>query len=173
MSWNNDHIPEIDISYDTSEAERTLASISAMLDKNGFGDAGRELRIRSARALTAGKRAVDDMADQTTKEVADLMRERQYRQPSYHPGTYAFNHKANNQHMVDRLKDHKDGNKHRIYSDITNKGYNYSQAFEFGLLTKNYPAHHPFQDAANHLGLNQLHGKLDDQVNDAIREGFD
>ena len=173
MAWNNNYVPEIDLSYETDDTKQMMAEISAMLDKNGFGDAGRKLRIRTARALIAGDRAVNSMADQTVQEVAGLMRDRQYRQKSYHPGTYAFNHKVNNQHMVDRLKDHKDGNTHRIYTDITNKGYNYSQAFEFGLLTKNYPAHHPFQDAANHLGLNQMNGKLDSQVDEAIRKGFD
>lgn len=173
MSWTNDHVPEIDIDYDDEEAKQTLAEISAVLDKNGFGDAGRELRIRSARALTAGERAVDDMADKTVQEVSTLMRERQYRQPSYHPGVYAFDHKVNNQHMVDRLKDHKDGNKHRIYTDINNNGYNYSQAFEFGLLTRKYPAHHPFEDAANHLNLHSGNGNLDDDVSNAISRGFD
>ena len=173
MSWTNDTVPEIDIDYDTDNAKQMLAQISAVLDKNGFGDAGRELRVRTARALIAGQRAVNDMADRTVNEVSTLMRERQYRQPSYHPGIKAFDRKVNNQHMVDRLKDHVNGDKHRIYTDINNKGYNYSQAFEFGLLTRKYPAHHPFQDAANHLNLNQPDGKLDQDVSEAIRRGFD
>lgn len=86
MAWNNNYVPEIDLSYETDDAKQTMAEISAMLDKNGFGDAGRELRIRTARALIAGDRAVNSMADQTVQEVAGLMRDRQYRQKSYHPG---------------------------------------------------------------------------------------
>lgn len=173
MSWNNDSIPEIDISYDDGQMKRTIASISSMLDRNHFGDAGAKLRNMTRAASHNGEMAVNKAAERTTNEVRDLMRERQYRQPSYHPGVKAFDHKANNQHMVDRLKDHRDGNKHRIFTDITNGGYNYSQAFEFGLLTRRYPAHHPFQDAASHLGLNQMNGSFDDEINEAIRKGFD
>lgn len=168
MSWNNDHIPEIVYDYDDEDMRKTMATLAATLDKNNFGDAGSKLLNMTARASVNGERAVNKTANETVKEVADLMRDRQYRQPSYHPGTYAFDHKANNQHMVDRLKDHVDGNKHTIYTDITNKGYNYSQAFEFGLLTRKYPAHHPFEDAANHLN-----GELEKNVDEGIRKGFE
>lgn len=173
MSWNNDNVPEIDISYDDSQMKQTMANISAMLDKNNFGDAGAKLRNMTASASYNCEQAVNKMAEQTTSEVRNLMRERQYRQPSYHPGVRAFDRKADSQHMVNNLKDHVDDNKHRIFTSTTNNGYNYSQAFEFGLLTKNYPAHHPFQDAATHLGLNQLNGSFDDEINEAIRKGFD
>lgn len=172
MSWNNDNVPEIDISYDDSQMKSVMASISATLDKNNFGTAGAELQNMAAMASYNGERAVNKLAEQTTDEVRNLMEERQYRQPSYHPGVKAFDRKANNQRMVDNLKDHVENNKHRIYTTTTNGGYNYSQAFEFGLLTRNYPAHHPFQDAATHLGLNQMNGSFDDEINEAIRRGF-
>lgn len=172
MSWNNDNIPEIDISYQDSQMRSVMANISAMLDKNNFGNAGAKLRNMTAMASYNGERAVNKMAEQTTDEVRNLMRERQYRQPSYHPGVKAFDRKANNQRMVDNLKDHVKDNNHRIYTTTTNGGYNYSQACEFGLLTRNYPAHHPFQDAANHLGLNQLNSSFDDEVNEALQKGF-
>lgn len=168
MSWNNDNIPQIIYDYDDESMRKTMASISAMLDKNGFGSAGSELLNRTARASVEAQNAVNKTADDTVKEVANLMKERQYRQPSYHPGLKAFSRKANNQRMVEGLKDHREDNKHVIYTDTTNNGYNYSQAFEFGLLTRNYPAHHPFQDAANHLK-----GELDKNVNEALRKGFD
>lgn len=173
MSWNNDNIPEIDISYQDSQMKSVMANISATLDKNNFGDAGARLRNMTAMASYNGERAVNKLAERTTDEVRNLMKERQYRQPSYHPGVKAFDRKANNQRMVDNLKDHVKDNKHRIYTTTTNGGYNYSQAFEFGLLTRKYPAHHPFQDAANHLNLNQPDGKLDQDVSEAIRRGFD
>lgn len=168
MSWNNDHIPEIVYDYDDESMRKTLAVLAATLDKNHFGNAGNHLRHMAARASINGERAVNKTANQTVKEVGDLMKERQYRQPSYHPGTYAYEHKANNQRLVHRLSDHVDGNKHTIYSDVTNKGYNYSQAFEFGLLTRNYPAHHPFQDAGTHL-----RGVLEKNVDEGIRKGFE
>lgn len=173
MSWTNDNIPEIVFDYDDSQMKSVMAQISATLDKNNFGDTGAKLRNMTAMASYNGERAVNKMAEQTTKEVLDLMRERQYRQPSYHPGVKSFDRKANNQRMVDNLKDHVEGNKHRIYTTTTNGGYNYSQAFEFGLLTRNYPAHHPFQDAATHLGINQINGPLDQEVDEAIKRGFD
>lgn len=173
MSWTNDNIPEIVFDYDDSQMKSVMAQISATLDKNNFGDVGAKLRNMTAQASYNGERAVNKMAEQTTKEVLDLMRERQYRQPSYHPGVKSFDRKANNQRMVDNLKDHVEGNKHRIYTTTTNGGYNYSQAFEFGLLTRNYPAHHPFQDAATHLGINHINGPLDKEVDEAIKRGFD
>lgn len=172
MSWNNDSIPEIDISYQDSQMKSVMANISATLDKNNFGDAGARLRNMTAMASYNGERAVNKLAERTTDEVQSLMKERQYRQPSYHPGVKAFDRKANNERMVDNLKDHVKDNKHRIYTTTTNGGYNYSQAFEFGLLTKNYPAHHPFQDAANHLGINRMHGSFDDEINETLRKGF-
>lgn len=172
MSWNNDNVPEIDFEYDDSQFKTTMSRMAAMLDKNNFGDGGARLRAMTVRASVAGERAVNQAANDTVQEVASLMKERQYRQPSYHPGVKAFDRKVNNQRMVDGLKDHVEDNKHRIYTDTTNKGYNYSQAFEFGLLTKNYPAHHPFQDAASHLGVNQMNSQIDQRITDALKEGF-
>lgn len=168
MSWNNDNVPEIVYDYDDSEAKRTIAAISAILDKDNFGSGGTVLRNMMASASHNLGSAVNKTANDTVKEVADLMRDRQYRQPSYHPGTKPWESRKGRQRMVQGLKDHVDGNRHRIYTDVTNNGYNYSQAFEFGLLTKNYPAHHPFQDAASHLD-----GKLEKNADEAIRKGFD
>ena len=171
MSWNNDHIPEIDLGYEMDK--QSFAELAAALDKNGFGDAGTQLRNMAADADVQVDRAVNGEADAVVKEVTDLFKERQYHSKSgYGPGSPAFDRKVNNQHLVDTVKDHHDDNKHRIFSNITNGGYNYSQAFEFGLLTRDYPAHHPFEDTVHHLGLNQLHGEFDDKVNEAIRRGF-
>lgn len=172
MSWNNDNIPKIILDYDDSDMRQVMAQISATLDKNGFGDGGRRLRNMTALASVSGERATNKMSERAKGEVLDLMRERQYRQPSYHPGTPAFDRKGNNQRMVDNLKDHVKGNRHEIYTTTTNGGYNYSQAFEFGLLTRKYPAHHPFEDAANHLNLKQLNGPFEQAIDEAIRKGF-
>lgn len=169
MSWNNDNVPKIVYDYEGDGFLEKMGAISAVLDHNGFGDGGRELRKETALAHTNVEKAVTKTAEETVQEVATLMRMRQYHSKSgYGPGTEAFDKKANNQHMVDNLKDHVDGNRHEIYTTTTNGGYNYSQAFEFGLLTRNYPAHHPFQDAATHLDR-----RLDDNVSEAIRKGFD
>lgn len=171
MSWNNDHIPEIDLEYDMDK--QSFANIAATLDKNGFGDAGALLRNMTASADVGVERAINSGANDVVKEVTDLIKERQYHGKSgYGPGKHQFARKVNNQHLADTVKDHHDGHRHRIYASATNNGYNYSQAFEFGLLTRDYPAHHPFADTAQHLGLNQLHGQLDEKVNEAIRRGF-
>ena len=171
MSWNNYHIPEIDLGYEFDE--QSFANIAATLDKNGFGDAGTLLRNMTANADARAEKAVNSEANNVVKEVTDLIKERQYHSKSgYGPGSSSFQRKVNNQHLVDTVKDHHDGNKHRIYANATNGGYNYSQAFEFGLLSRKYPAHHPLEDTVHHLGLNQLHSGLDDKINDAIRKGF-
>lgn len=173
MSWTNDNVPKIIIDYDDSDMKRVAAEVSATLDKNGFGDGGRRLRNMTALASVGAERATNKMAERAKDEVRDLMRERQYRQRSYHPGVPAFDRKANSQRMVNNLKDHQNGNRHEIYTTTTNGGYNYSQAFEFGLLTRNYPAHHPFEDAVSHLNLRQLNGPLEQAIDEAIRRGFD
>lgn len=173
MSWNNDNVPKIILDYDDSNMRAVSAQVSAVLDKNGFGDGGRVIRLETALAHTNAEKAVTKTADETVQEVATLMRMRQYHSKSgYGPGTKAFEKKANNQHMVDNLKDHVDGNRHEIYTTTTNDGYNYSQAFEFGLLTRNYPAQHPFQDTASLLNLNTTDGLFEDEVCSAIRKGY-
>ena len=172
MSWNNDNIPKIILEYDDSNLRQTMAQISATLDKNEFGAGGRRLRNMTALASVNGERATNKMAERAKGEVLDLMRDREYNQPSYHPGVPAFERKAESQKMTTNLKDHVTGNCHEIYTTTTNGGYNYSQAFEFGLLTRNYPAHHPFEDAANHLNLNQLNGPFEQAIDEAIRKGF-
>ena len=171
MSWNNDNIPEIDLEY--SMDKHSFAELAATLDKNGFGDAGTLLRNMVADTDANVSHVVNDEANQVVKEVTDLIKERQYHSKSgYGPGSKQFDRKVNNQHLVDTVKDHHDDNKHRVFATATNGGYNYSQAFEFGLLSRKYPAHYPFADTAQHLGLYQLHGEFDDKVNEAIRRGF-
>ena len=172
MSWNNDNVPKIILDYDDSDMKRVVSELSATLDKNNFGDGGRRLRNMAALASVGAERATNKMAERATNEVRNVMRERQYNQPSYHPGVRAFERKANSQRMVTNLKDHKNGNRHEIYTTTTNGGYNYSQAFEFGLLTRRYPAHHPFEDTATHLDLRQLNGPFEQMIDEAIRKGF-
>lgn len=172
MSWNNDNVPKIVLEYDDSNMKQVAAEVSAVLDKNGFGDGGRAIRSMTARASVMGEKATNSAAEATKKAVLDNMRNREYYQPSYHPGVPAFDRKANNQRMTANLKDHVKGNRHEIYTTTTNGGYNYSQAFEFGLLTRRYPAHHPFQDAASHLGLTTMNGLFENKVCEAIRRGY-
>ena len=72
--------------------------------------------------------------------------------------------------MVSQVKDHVTDDKrtHLIYTDATSKdGYNYSQAFEFGLLNRNYPAQHPFRDAGN-----KITPQVEKIAEEAIRKGF-
>lgn len=172
MSWNNDNIPKIILEYDDSNLRQTMAQISATLDKNEFGAGGRRLRNMTTLASVNGERATNKMAERAKGKVLDLMRDREYNQPSYHHGVPAFERKAESQKMTTNLKDHVTGNRHEIYTTTTNGGYNYSQAFEFGLLTRKYPAHHPFEDAANHLNLKQLNGPFEQAIDEAIRKGF-
>lgn len=163
MAWNNRNVPKIVYSYDDDEAKRTIASISATLDKNKFGDAGPLLRNMMTQTEVNLEKATSNAADETVTEVANLMKERQYHSKSGYVG-HGF--------MVSHLTDHQKGKRHEIYTDATNGGYNYSQAFEFGLLTRNYPAHHPFQDAASHLGVNRPGGEFEQKASEAIRKGF-
>lgn len=173
MSWNNDNVPKIILDYDDSNMRAVSAQVSAVLDKNGFGDGGRVVRLETAQASVLGKKATNKVAERTKAEVLDLMRMREYKQPSYNEAdSKKWHAKHNNARMVDNLRDHVNGNRHEIYTTTTNGGYNYSQAFEFGLLTRNYPAHHPFQDAASHLGLNTMNGLFEDEVCSAIRKGY-
>lgn len=171
MSWKNDNIPEIDLECNLDK--RSFAAIAAMLDKNGFGSTGAELLEMAANVNDQAQGAVDSVANDTVKEVTDLIKERQYHSKSgYGPGSRSFDRKVGNQHLANSVKDYREKSKHRILANITNGGYNYSQAFEFGLLSRDYPAHHPFEDAARHLGLDQLNGEFDREVDEAIRRGI-
>lgn len=174
MSWNNDNVPKIILEYDDSNMKEVAAQVAAVLDHNGFGNGGRAVRALTAKASVAGERATNGVAETTTNEVRNLMKERQYHQPSYGPKKAAeWHNKHDNARMVENLKDHVKGNRHEIYTTTTNGGYNYSQAFEFGLLTRRYPAQHPFRDAASRLGLTTTNGLFEDKVCEAIRKWFD
>ena len=158
MSWNNDNVPKIVLDYDDDQAMETAATLAATLEKNGFEGAD-NVRTMMANAHVEAGKAVNKTANETLKEVTDLMKERQYHSKSGYIG---------HGNMVSHTKDHVKGNHHEIYTDaLANDGYNYSQAFEFGLLTKDYPAHHPYEDTANHLK-----GKLEENVTNAIKRGF-
>ena len=80
MSWNNDHIPEIDLGYEMDK--QSFAELAATLDKNGFGDAGTQLRNMAADADIQVGRAVNSEANDVIKEVTDLIKERQYHSKS-------------------------------------------------------------------------------------------
>lgn len=158
MSWTNDNVPKIIYELD-DQSTGEIAKIAAVLDHNKFGDGGELLRKMGAAANVNAERAVGQTVDSTIKEVTDLMKERQYHSKSGYIG---------HGNMVSQVKDHRNGQRHEIYTDALAKdGYNYSQAFEFGLLTRNYPAHHPFEDSANHLK-----GLLEDNIDKALRRGY-
>lgn len=156
MAWNNDHIPKIIYEYDDENMRNSMNDIAKVLDENGFGSAGDELRKLTLSADEAIEHGTNKTVNETLKEVTDLMKERQYHSKSGYVG---------HGNMVKNTKDHQDGHKHEIYSDALSKdGYNYSQAFEFGLLTRNYPAHHPFEDTYNHT-----RGLLEKNIDEALR----
>ena len=142
MAWNNEHIPKIIYEYDDESMLNSANKLAEFLDANDFGNAGNDIRAMASNADEAIEHATNKTVNETLKEVTDLMKERQYHSKSGYVG---------HGNMVKNTKDHQEGHKHEIYSDALAKdGYNYSQAFEFGLLARKYPAHHPFEDTYNH-----------------------
>ena len=74
MSWNNDHIPEIDLEYEFDK--QSFANIAATLDKNGFGDVGALLRNMTANADVRAEKAVNSEANNVVQEVTNLFNAR-------------------------------------------------------------------------------------------------
>ena len=159
MAWTNDNVPKIVYEMD-DQATNTIAQIAATLDHNEFGTAGDLLRSMGAATAVNLERATNRTVNATIKEVTDLMKSRQYHSKSGYIG---------HGNMVSQVKDHKTNKgTHEIYTDaLATDGYNYSQAFEFGLLNRNYPAHHPFEDTARHLD-----GEFERNVDEAIKRGM-
>lgn len=159
MAWTNDNVPKIVYEMD-DQATNTIAQIAATLDHNEFGAAGDLLRSMGAATAVNLERATNRTVNATIKEITDLMKSRQYHSKSGYIG---------HGNMVSQVKDHKTSKgTHEIYTDaLAADGYNYSQAFEFGLLNRNYPAHHPFEDAARHLD-----GEFERNVDEAIKRGM-
>lgn len=156
MAWDNEHVPKIVYEYDDEKMINSLHSIAGFLDENNFGGAGDDLRKLALSADDAVEQGTNKTVNETLKEVTDLMKERQYHSKSGYVG------RGN---MVKNVKDHQNDHRHEIYSDALSKdGYNYSQAFEFGLLTLDYPAHHPFEDAYNHT-----QGLFEKNIDEALR----
>ena len=159
MAWTNDNVPKIVYEMD-DQATNTIAQIAATLDHNEFSAAGDLLRSMGAATAVNLERATNRTVNATIKEVTDLMKSRQYHSKSSYIG---------HGNMVSQVKDHKTSKgTHEIYTDaLAADGYNYSQAFEFGLLNRNYPAYHPFEDAARHLD-----DEFERNVDEAIKRGM-
>lgn len=156
MAWNNEHVPKIVYEYDDEVMLNSMDSIAEVLDANNFGTAGDKVRKLGLSAVEAIEHGTNKTVNETLKEVTGLMKERQYHSKSGY---------VSHGNMVRNTKDHRDGHKHEIYSDaLAKSGYNYSQAFEFGLLTRNYPAHHPFEDTYNHT-----QGLFEKNIDEALR----
>lgn len=159
MPWDNDNIPAIKYSW-SDESKDDLENIAHILDED-FGGAGAGLRASHKAMVNNLNAALSISAMDAREEVIRLMKQRQYHSKSGYVG---------HGNMVSQVKDHVTDDKrtHLIYTDATSKdGYNYSQAFEFGLLNRNYPAQHPFRDAGN-----KITPQVEKIAEEAIRKGF-
>lgn len=158
MSWDNSHIPTI--RYEIVDEMGAIDTMAHALTKAGLGSVVPQLKSMRHKTMLYAQANLRVASNKTVIKAQQLINQRQGHSKSGYIPTG---------NLIRNTKDHElaGGLVHEIYSEATNKGYNYSQAFEFGLLDRNYPAQHPFTDA----GKSML-SEVDLQMARALQKGF-
>lgn len=142
-SYDNDMVPTVRI-HSENETGDSLTRIARAFRELGDDKVTSMILQDKARLSTNIKTAGKEIADEESETARSLIRRRQYRSKSGYVGQNTL---ANS--LVVNQSD--DGMTQDIYPTAMNHGYEYGQAFEFGLKSKNYPAQHPMKDSSNHL----------------------
>jgi hypothetical protein len=156
---NNDHIPTVQIRTEDKFSE-PLTDLARSLVAMGDNDLAATILSDREKLSINSKKSIKYIAKDEASAAEKLIKERQYHSKSGYVGH------GNLAHSI--KINAKDGGKvYDIYPTATNQGYNYGQAFEFGLKTKRYPAQHPMKDSAD-----ALDGKINERVQSAIDESL-
>lgn len=158
MSWDNEHIPTI--RYEVVDEMGAINTMAVALNKVGLGSVVPQLKAMRRNTMLYAKHNLRVASQKTVVQAQQLINQRQGHSKSGYLPTG---------NLIHNTKDHElaGGLVHEIYSEATNQGYNYSQAFEFGLLNRDYPAQHPFTDA----GKGML-SEVEMQLMNALKKGF-
>lgn len=160
MSWNNDHTPTVRIKADTGY-QNDMEYMARKLANSGFDDLAGDILQDKSRMDVNIKIAVKKAAKDEVESAKDLVRKRQYHSKSGYVG---------HGNLVNTIKD--SYSKGGLTADIaphaeSKDGYEYGQAFEFGLKSKNYPAQHPMRDSGRSLDVNKY---ADEALKNSIKK---
>ncbi|MBA1394000.1 hypothetical protein EQ500_09020, partial [Lactobacillus sp. XV13L] len=128
----NDHIPTVQIRAEDRFSE-SLTSLARTFVQMGDEDLATDILSDKKKLKINSQQSVEYIAKDEAAAAEKLIKERQYHSKSGYIGHGNLAHSI----QIDSV----DGEQAcDIYPTATNDGYNYGQAFEFGLKTKNYPA---------------------------------
>lgn len=159
MSWDNDHIPTVRITGKDGYSNN-MSSMASTLKSLGEDDIAKSILQDKRRLDNNIPKAIKKIANDEVDGAMKLVRERQYHSKSGYVGH------GNLMHSI--KPNFKSGGwsadiaPHAIAKD----GYEYDQAFEFGLKNKNYPAQHPMRDSGRDLDVDR---HSDEAINNSIK----
>lgn len=158
MSWDNEHTPTVRIQA-VNNASDELIAMARSLKESGNDDLAKSVLQDNVRLKNNIPIAVKKIANDEVDGSMKLIRERQYHSKSGYVGHGNLMHSIKSDISEDGLT-----------ADIaphaqSKEGYEYGQAFEFGLKNKNYPAQHPMHDSGMTLDVEK-------HSNEAIENSF-
>ena len=152
---DNDHIPTVQIRAEDGFSE-TLTDLAQTFIQMGDSDLAADILSDKKKLEINSQQSVEYIAKDEAAAAEKLIKERQYHSKSGYIGH------GNLAHSI-KIKSRSNGKTCDVYPTATNDSYNYGQAFEFGLKSKNYPAQHPMKDSADALDK-----QIDERVQSAI-----
>lgn len=145
---DNDHIPTVQIKVKDGFS-KPLQNLANSFLEIGDKDLAAEILQDKKKLTVNSQQSIEYMAKDEAAAAESLIKDRQYHSKSGYIGHGTLAHSI-------KIKAKENGKAIDIYPTATNNGYNYGQAFEFGLKSKKYPAQHPMKDSAD---------SLDNQIN--------
>lgn len=159
MSWDNEHIPTVRIQA-KNNASNSLINMARSLKQSGNDDLAKLILEDNARLKVNILKAVEKAANDEVISAKKLIREREYHSNSGYVG---------HGNLFNSVK--ADSTKDGLTFDVaphaeSKEGYEYGQAFEFGLKSKNYPAQHPMHDSGLDLDVDKY---ADEAIDKSIK----
>ncbi|MDG5112686.1 hypothetical protein [Companilactobacillus pabuli] len=146
MAWDNEHVPVVRVQGVDGFSDN-ITKMARSLKESGNTDLAKLFLQDKARLKKNIPKAIQKIANDEVDDAQDLIKKREYRSKSKYIGRGNL-WKSVAKHST------KDGMKSDIYANAESKeGYEYIQAFEYGLKNKNYPAHHVMHDSGMDLDV--------------------
>lgn len=149
MSWNNKHTPTVRIQAQNNASDKMI-ELARSLKQSGNDDLAKLILQDKVRLENNIPAAIKKLGNNEVKDAKDLVRDRQYKSKSGYVG---------HGNLMNSIKAEISDDKLSV--DIaphaeSKEGYEYGQAFEFGLKKKDYPAQHPMHDSGIALDVDKL-----------------
>ncbi|ATO46019.1 hypothetical protein C5L30_000340 [Companilactobacillus farciminis] len=153
MAWDNEHVPVVRVQAQDNFSD-DLTSMAKLLKDSGNEDLAKLVLQDKARLKKNIPKAINKIANDEVDGAQKLIKERQYHSKSGYVG-HGNLWKSVAKHPS------RDGMKSDIYANAESiDGYEYIQAFEYGLKNKNYPAHHVMHDSGMALDVDKYSDEI-------------